>query len=396
ALREQLEESVRIHMRSDVPVGAWMSPGIDSSGIVSLMSRYTSQPIQTFTLAFEHPEFDETATQKTLERYPGYAISNQQVVCTSKHFELFPKGLWHCEDPCPSGVGIPQLILAEATSGSVKVVLTGEGADEVFGGYPWYTGSRLLEPLSKLPLTLRRLMALLPFVRKKWPGASRILSAPNEMNLKRFSLYMSAQRSTKYQNQLFSSSLVQSVAEIGWPWDRENPPKQINDSHPFVQLQYYDMHFRLPDYIIHHLDRKSMAHSLEARVPYLDHKLVEFCARIPHSLKVRRLQEKHILRLAMRAYLPPEIVRRRKRGLRAPLRQWLREDLPDFAEDLLSEDRLQQKGYFNPAFVTHILKQHRAGNGNYRWLLVGVLGVQLWDDMFLHGCRPSGNQNSSA
>jgi asparagine synthase (glutamine-hydrolysing) len=396
ALREQLEESVRIHMRSDVPVGAWMSPGIDSSGVVSLMSRYTSQPIQTFTLAFENPEFDETATQKTLERYPGYALSNRQVICKRKHFDLFPKGLWHCEHPSPSGVGIPQLILAEATSGSVKVVLTGEGADEVFGGYPWYTGSSILEPLSKLPLNLRRLMARLPFVRKKWPGASRILSASNEMNLKRFSLYMSAQRSTKYQNQLFSSSIVQSVAEIGWPWDRENPPAHINHSHPFVQLQYYDMHFRLPDYIIHHLDRKSMAHSLEARVPYLDHKLVEFCARIPHSLKVRRFQEKHILRLAMQAYLPPEIVRRRKRGLRAPLRQWLREDLPDFAEDLLSEERLRQRGYFNPAFVTHILKQHRAGNGNYRWLLVGVLGVQLWDDMFLHGCRPSGNQNSPA
>ena len=96
----------------------------------------------------------------------------------------------------------------------------------------------------------------------------------------------------------------------------------------------------------------------------------------------------------MQAYLPPEIVRRRKRGLRAPLRQWLREDLPDFAEDLLSEERLRQKGYFNPAFVTRIRKQHRAGNSDFRWMLVGVLSVQLWDEMFLHGCRPSGNKNS--
>jgi asparagine synthase (glutamine-hydrolysing) len=393
ALREQLEESVRMHMRSDVPVGGWMSPGVDSSGVVSLMSRYTSQPVQTFTIAFEHPEFDETATQKTLERYPGYALSNRQVVCNRKHFDLFPKGLWHCEDPSASGVGIPHLVLAEAASTSVKVVLTGEGADEVFGGYPWYTWSKLLEPLCKLPLTLRRMMANLPYIQQKRPGASQILTAPGEMNLRRFILYMNAHNAAQYQGQLFSSSIVESLSEIGWPWDRTEPPAQLSHWHPFAQLQYYDMNYRLSDYIVHHLDRESMAYSLETRVPYLDHKLVEFCAGIPHALKTRRFQEKHILRLAMQAYLPTEIVRRRKRGLLAPMREWLREDLPDFAEDLLSEERLRQKGYFNPAFVTHIRKQHRAGNSDFRWLLVGVLSIQLWDDMFLHGCRPSGNKN---
>ena len=394
ALREQLNECVRIHMRSDVPVGSWLSPGIDSSGVASLMGRYTNQPVHTFTVAFEEPEFDETGTQKTLARFPGYTLSNRKVVCKREHFELFPKGLWHCEDPTASGLDIPHLILSEATSRSVKVVLTGEGADEVFGGYPWYVGSGLLEPLSRLPLPLRRIIAILPFVRKQWPGASRLLSASNEMNLKRFSLYMSAQTPTYFHNELFSSSMAPSVAEIGWPWDRTNPPAHVDDWHPFVQLQYYDITFRLTDYIVHHLDRESMAHSLEARVPYLDHQLIEFCARIPHAYKVRRFQEKHILRMALGAYLPPEIVHRRKRGLIAPLGHWLREDLPDFAEDLLSEDRLRQKGYFNPAFITRIRKHHRAGNGDYRWLLAGALGVQLWDEMFLHGFRPCETENN--
>jgi asparagine synthase (glutamine-hydrolysing) len=154
-------------------------------------------------------------------------------------------------------------------------------------------------------------------------------------------------------------------------------------------MLYYDTTVRLPDAVVHHLDRASMAYSLEARVPYLDDKLVEFCARTPRRMKMRGLQEKHILRKALRADLPPDIASRRKRGLSAPFQQWLREPLPDFAVDLLSEARLREKGYFNPAFVASLLEQHRAGCAKYGRQLLGILGVQIWDDMFLHGCRPN-------
>jgi asparagine synthase (glutamine-hydrolysing) len=149
------------------------------------------------------------------------------------------------------------------------------------------------------------------------------------------------------------------------------------------------MNVRLPDAIVHQLDRESMAHSVEARVPFLDHELVELCARIPVSLKLRGWREKYILRRAMRGLLPEEILTRPKRPLSTPNAAWLREKLPDFATELLSRDSLRQKGYFDPSAVAHLLEQHRAGHRNHASQLFGVLGMQLWDDLFMRGCRPS-------
>ncbi|MGH7790996.1 MAG: asparagine synthase (glutamine-hydrolyzing), partial [Thermodesulfobacteriota bacterium] len=148
ALRAKLEESVRIHLRSDVPVGAWLSAGIDSSSVVSLMSRITNHPIQTFTLAFENPRFDEVGWQKILKDFPGYNLPNRQSVFTARSFELLPKAVWHCEDPVALGSGISRMVISDLASQDVKVVLTGEGSDEVFGSYPWFETFKLLEPLT--------------------------------------------------------------------------------------------------------------------------------------------------------------------------------------------------------------------------------------------------------
>jgi asparagine synthase (glutamine-hydrolysing) len=210
------------------------------------------------------------------------------------------------------------------------------------------------------------------------------------MDLKRFAMYVGpAAQTSEFHNQLFSSDLKQALASTAKPLWEEATPEGFSNLPSFVQMLYYDTTVRLPDAVVHHLDRASMAYSLEARVPYLDDKLVEFCARTPRRMKMRGLQEKHILRKALRADLPPDIASRRKRGLSAPFQQWLREPLPDFAVDLLSEARLREKGYFNPAFVASLLEQHRAGCAKYGRQLLGILGVQIWDDMFLHGCRPN-------
>src|SRR5262249_47253311 len=147
------------------PVGTWLSPGVDSSGITSLARCATSGPLPTFTLGFEDPTADEVTHQRTLDRFPGYDLVNERAVCGAASFELYPKALWHTEDPSLGGIEIPRLVLAEASARRVKVVLTGEGADEVFGGYPWFRWDRLLRPLAALPLPLRRMMLLGPLVR---------------------------------------------------------------------------------------------------------------------------------------------------------------------------------------------------------------------------------------
>ncbi|MGH7799093.1 MAG: asparagine synthase (glutamine-hydrolyzing) [Thermodesulfobacteriota bacterium] len=385
SLRAKLEESVRIHLRSDVPVGAWLSAGVDSSSVVSLMSRLTHRPVQTFTLAFENPRYDEVSRQKILKDFTGYNLSNQQAVCTTDDFKLLPKTVWHSEDPFSLGVGIPRMLLSQLASKNVKVVLTGEGSDEVFGGYSWFRAYKLIQPLTKLPFGLRRFIAQVPAIKKRWPRGSRILGATTEMNLARYKQIIDSGNS-EFDYRIFSEDLKQRLINHEVTEDDLSLPQDFDKYHPFAQLQYFKMKVRLSDFIIRNLDATPMAYSLEVRVPFLDHELVEFCSEIPPTLKMRGIEEKYILRRAMRDILPSEIRQRRKPGLSAPYGQWFR-DLPEFAVELLSEDQLRDNGYFNPKFVARMLELHQNDKANYARQLMGVLGIHLWDDLFLRGCR---------
>ena len=384
ALFEKLQESVQIHLRSDVPVAAWLSSGIDSSSIVGLISKLTGQPLQTYSLAFENRKFDEVSGQKTLNCFPEYQLVNEKVVCRSKDFELFPRTVWHCENISTSGIEILQMILSQSTARRFKVVLTGEGSDEAFGGYGWVRVDKLLRPLAVLPLFLRRWMLLGPLFPHFWPGASRVHLAPKEMNLIRYQS-MTGPRQPGWMEKFFSADLKSQLIKAERSAFPFTSPSGFYTWHPFTQLQYYELAMRLPNFITHHLDHTTMAHSLEARVPFLDHELIEFCARIPPALKMKRLQEKYILRRAVRKLLPKQIVWRKKRGLIAPFDQWLREKLPDFAVEMFSEANLSKKGYFHPSAVHDLLKKHRAGERDCGAHLLGILAIQLWDELFMNG-----------
>lgn len=390
SLRAKLEESVRIHLRSDVPVGAWLSGGIDSSAVVSLMSDITRRPIQSFTLGFENKRYDEASTQKILKDFQGYNISNRQALCTNDDFNLLPKVVWHLEDPSTLGIGIARMLLSQLASQNVKVVLTGEGSDEVFGGYAWFRVNKMLHPFRSLPFLIRRLITSIPPIRKRWSRAVRILRAPANMSLTRYKQVIDSTY-PDFDVRLFSDDLRKSLIEHEDTEEDLNLPPDFDRYHPFSQLLYLEMKVRLSDFITRNLDLASMAYSLEVRVPFLDHELVEFCSKIPPNLKMKRLVEKHILRRAMRSALPAEISLRRKRGLSVPYSQWIR-DLPEFAGDLLAVDSLHENGYFNPRSVTDMIKEHKSGEANRGRHLLRVLGVQLWHDLFIQGCRP--NENS--
>jgi len=383
ALLEKLKQSVRLHLRSDVPVGAWLSGGIDSSTIVALIHRTAGVPVKTFSLAFENPLYDEVARNRMLTSFDGFALSNHEVVCGAKDFKLFPKAVWHCENVSTTGLEIPHMILSEATAQHVKVVLTGEGSDEVLGGYSWFWRDKLLRPLSGLPLGLRRLMLLGPLLPRLFPHASRAVLAPGEMTLARYQMLIS-RREPKLPDRLFSQDLRRRIAGAEPTEAAQDAPADFHRWHPFTQLQYFDLTVRLPNFIVNHLDHISMAHSLEGRVPFLDHELVEFCAGIPPALKMKGLREKHVLRQAVRDVLPAEIVRRRKRGLAAPYTEWLRKKLPDFAAEMLSEGCLRGKGYFDAQAVLDLLERHRkSGSRTLAPTLFTVLTVQLWDELFV-------------
>lgn len=384
-LRDKLTESVRLHLLSDVPVGAWLSAGIDSSSVTALMSRLVPPPLQTFTLRFEDPSFDEFSGRKGLDEYPQYGLAGHRIVCRTADMQRLPKAVWHGEDLLLSATGIGRMMVAQATAEKVKVVLTGEGSDEILGGYPWYAALTLLAPAFLLPRPLRRMIAGVPAVHRRWPGAAATIAGPRAMNFERFSRSITHLRGRPDGSEVLAPGIVAEAAARGDGGDAAPLPAGFESWHAFTRLQYFDIKHRMADDVVLGLDRASMAYSVEARVPFLDHELVEYCARIPPRVKMRWLREKHVLRRAMEGVLPPNIVNRKKRGLLVPMETWLRGALPPFAEDLLSGSELARTGYFDPRKVEELLRRHRGGRENFGQILSAVLGVQVWDDLFVRG-----------
>lgn len=380
ALREKLDETIKIHLNSDVPVAAWMSAGIDSSTVIALARKHLENPIQTFTLGFEHRHYDELSTQKVLYQYSDFEVPNQTITVTSEHFDLFKKYLWHCENPTTSGVDLVRLLLAQKTSDKHKVVLTGEGADEVFCGYPWYRFEKLCRPFSVLPRSIREMM-ILGSLGKRWkPWSSNVFLAPRKMDQLRYMNLVGAFE-PGLMGRLFTDELYEQSRQEDPGYTTMSDFPEFSDWDALEQIQYMETHSRLPDMITSGLDRISMAHSVEARVPFLDHELVEMASQMPVSLKMKHLKEKYILRKTMAGYLPDEIVNRKKRGLAAPGNEWFRSNLPEFVQDMLSMSAVQKKGYFRPLYVSQLMKDHQNGHNHGRELMA-ILGVQLWDELF--------------
>src|SRR5262249_6711367 len=337
-----------------------------------------------FTLASEDPARDEVGRHPTLERY-GYPVVRHLGLCRLRDLERLPKAVWHQETPTATTLEIPRLLLSEETAApGVKVALTGEGSDEVFGGYAWYRLDKALRPLARLPRTLRRAL-LLGSLGPRWRRhASAVLMASPEMGLPRFRTLVDG-LPADVRAEALAPAFDAWVREADGTDDSVELPSGFARWEPFAQLQYFDVTVRLPDLVVNTLDHLAMACGVEARVPFLDHELVELAAQIPARFKMRRFREKHVLREVLRPILPAEIVDRPKRGLAGSVQEFLRGDLPEFARELLSPATLRQKGYFRPDVVADWLARHRARQGSFGVRLTAVLVLQLWDELFLKG-----------
>ena len=373
ALRAKLTESVRLHLRSDVPVGAWLSAGIDSSAVVALMHAELRRSVPTFTLGFENPQVDELRRCRILDEFPEFELDGHRTECRSSHFSLLPQAIWHREQPFSLGVEISRWLIAEMSARHVKVVLCGEGADEALGGYAWYRADKALAVVRHWPLSVRRLAAAA--VRGRWPGAATIMLAPAEMGVSRFRALSGGST-----NAAIAADLL--VGGTNPETDEQDVPEGFKSWHRFAQLQYLDFKLRMAESIVQHLDAISMAHSVEARVPFLDHPLVEFCSTIPPWIALHRWQEKAVLRDAMRGLLPPEICKRKKVPMSAPVQDWMRRPLPELAMESLSGSRVRAAGYFEPACVARLLSQHQSGAADHSRLLLLITGTHVWDDLF--------------
>jgi asparagine synthase (glutamine-hydrolysing) len=389
---DRLRESVRLHLVSDVPTGALLSGGIDSTANAALMRESTGEPFKTVTVGFEPEDFDEVDHAAASARALG--TDHHSFLFSQEAMDDFPRVMAHQEEPSARTTFAALYYLFQACrEQGLKVVLTGEGADELLGGYHWHRRGYLPGFALRLPGTLRGLLERDPVSRFLWEGrrqAGRLLRGkPLDMKTHYQDLIHIGRRSAG--NGLLSPEVREALRRIDpdpvlgfW----ENWMPAVRKEPYLIQILWLQSRTRMVDYINHHVDRMSMAHSVEARPPFLDHKLWEFCARLPLHLMIRGLPpdqtEKYILREACRGVVPEPARVRKKNPLRVPFEAWLaRERLPEWAENALSEKQLMNMGLFDPGEVLRLRRAYLAGASNEATLLMAILVAQLWADMFL-------------
>ncbi|TXH77474.1 MAG: asparagine synthase (glutamine-hydrolyzing) [Lysobacteraceae bacterium] len=411
-LRELLIDAVRLQLRADVPVGAYLSGGLDSSGIVAMIRGFTDTPVRTFSVAFEDGEFDESEHQQAMVRHLG--TDHTTLRCGRRAIgEAFPRLIRHTETPVLRTAPVPLMLL----SGSVrehgyKVVLTGEGADEVFGGYDLFKEAKVRrfwarQPQSKLrPRLLERLYGYLPNSPVRNPAFAQSFFGQGMEHMRR-PIFAHAPRWITSQRALglLSSELR---AELG-DWDvfarfEATLPQDIGGWSPLAQDQYVEAKSLLAGYLLSSQgDRVAMANSIEGRFPYLDHRVIEFANRLPPSYKIRGLTEKYLLRRALADLLPQDIVTRTKQPYRAPdSASFFFDGQPlDYVADLMSAERIRAAGYFDAAAVGRLFEKCRAGRAAGfadNQAFVGVLSTMLVHEMLRNGAfaRESAVPSASA
>jgi asparagine synthase (glutamine-hydrolysing) len=364
-LRDLLEESVRLRMVADVPLGAFLSGGIDSSAVVATMARLSPAPVKTFSIGFEDPEYNELEHARRVAEQFG--TDHQELILEPNVLDVIDDLAWYLDEPFGDSSAIPTYMVSKLASDSVKVVLSGDGGDELFGGYDRYLVEQRERRFAMIPRPLRQLAGLLGD------------AMPAGMKGRNFLRHLSCQGADRYidcnvlirasdKPALFlpdAYSAMDGQDPLG-PWRRLLQHQSTDWLSP---LQYFDTKYYLPNDILTKVDRMSMAHSIEAREPLLDHKLVEFAATIPASLKLRGKTTKYIFKRAMEGILPADILHRPKRGFAIPLGRWFRGQLGPYVRDLLLSPGSLQRGIFNPAYIQHLIDLNDRGR---------PMDLQLW------------------
>lgn len=392
-LRALLIDAVRLQLRADVPVGAYLSGGLDSSGIVAMIRGFTDTPVRTFSVAFEDGEFDESEHQMAMVRH--LRTDHTTLRCTRRDIgDAFPRLIRHAETPVLRTAPVPLMLLAGSVrEHGYKVVLTGEGADEVFGGYDLFKEAKVRrfwarQPQSKLrPRLLERLYGYLPNSPVRNPAFAQSFFGQGMEHLQR-PIFAHVPRWTTSQRALGLLS-PELRAEIGGfnalDAFEATLPADIGGWCPLARDQYVEAKSLLAGYLLSSQgDRVAMANSIEGRFPYLDHRVIEFANGLPPSFKIRGMTEKYLLRRALSGMLPGDIVNRTKQPYRAPdSASFFFDGEPlDYVADLMSESRLRAAGYFDPAAVGRLFDKCRAGRATGfadNQAFVGVLSTMLID-----------------
>ncbi len=375
-LRRRLRDSVGAHLLSDVPVGVLLSGGIDSSALAALAATTSSARVSTFSIGFREHSFNELDLAREVAQ--RYDTDHHELVVEPNVAELLPRIVAACDEPFADSSAVPTFLVSELAARHVKVVLSGEGGDELFGGYETYAADQLAQRVGPAAARLQPLVELLP-------SSSRRVSL--DYRAKRFVRAAALPPLERHHGwkEIFSAQQRVELLRDDWRRPAADPLAtwrvrfaETADAPLLARLQDVDLGIYLADDLLVKTDRMSMAHSLEARVPYLDPVVAELALALPTNLKVRGLRKKRLLRQAAAPLIPENIIKARKRGFSIPAAAWLRGELQPLARDLLSPERTRAQGYFEPPAVTRLLDDHVARREDYSRQLWGLISFSLW------------------
>ncbi len=374
-LRARLRDSVRAHLVSDVPVGVLLSGGIDSAALAALAAQESSEPVRTFSIGFEERSFDELGDARLVAE--RYGTQHRELVLRPDAALLLPALAEAFDEPFADSSALPTYLVSQLAAQDVKVALSGEGGDELFGGYYTYVADLLALRASGAARLARPLVERLPTSTARASfdyKAKRFVRAAHLPPLERHHAW----------KEIFSPDARAELTGRHHDFDPVDLYRarfaETEDAELLARLQDVDLGIYLVDDLLVKTDRASMAHSLEARVPYLDPAVTNFAATLPARHRVRGLRKKILLRKAVAPLVPTRIVRGKKRGFSIPAAAWLRGELAPFARETLSVETLRRQGFFRPEAVTALLDRHLAGEADLSRQLWGLLAFTLWHE----------------
>ncbi len=383
-----LQDATKIRLMSEVPLGAFLSGGLDSSSIVALMARSSDRPVKTFSIGFTHSSYNELLYARAVSE--RFGTEHYEEIITPDAVRLTERIIGQLDEPFADFSVFPTLMVSEMARKHVTVVLSGDGGDEVLAGYDTYLADRMARRYGRVPAWLRHALiepaihALPPTEKKKGAinKARRFIEGlrlPADLQHVRWMIFL--QQAEKAA--LFTPDLMASLAPYD-PYDfiREKF-SAASAATPLDQQEYVDIHTYLCDDILVKVDRMSMLVSLEARTPFLDYRFVEFCATLPPHLRLAGRQTKYLLKKAMQNLLPDLILRRGKEGFSIPIKQWMKQELRPLMEEYLSVDRLRRGGEFQPATVQRLMQEHLTGKENHSHRLWALMSYQMWRERWL-------------